>query len=214
MEKIVLKIFENMDFSDSITISKTLPTHKKIMDGLPASDLLSEMNSFIVAEDGHGSGAAWFDVYGIDVQESVDDLKAIGLISETRYKQWQMTEKQIETPWQTWRSGIGSTTKNLFQTQLNGFHRPRYVEVGPGWEVSNHRDWGDNNKLGLRCHLILETNDDCIHYVTDDDGVEHEINFQPGEVWFYNIEKLHRAKNAGSTIRKSISFELFNDSLI
>ena len=125
-----------------------------------------------------------------------------------------MTQKQTATPWQTWKSGIGSVTKNIFENQLKGFHRPRYVEVESGWEVTSHRDWRDNNKLGLRCHLILETNSGCLHYVTDDEGVEHELHFAPGEVWFYNIEKLHRAKNAGPSVRKSISFELFNDDLI
>lgn len=213
MEKIVLKIFENLDFSDSISITKTLPSHKKIMDGLPVDDLLAEFNEFAIEENLYLSGSPWFDVYGIDVTESMDELRAIGLIPE--YRQWQLTKKQIPTPWQDWRDEYnGSVTKNMFETQLPGFHRPRYVMVKPGWEVTSHRDWGDNNKLGLRCHLILETNDDCIHYVTDDDGIEHELHFAPGEVWFYNIEKLHRAKNAGSTIRKSISFELFDDTLL
>lgn len=208
----MLKVFESMDFSSSISITKTLPSHKKLLDGLDASSMLSEMNGFANDENKYPDGAPWFSVYGQDVNSSFEELAEIGLT--TGYQQWQMTENQIATPWQTWRNGVGSVTKNIFATQLNGFHRPRYVEVYPGWEVSSHRDWSDNNKLGLRCHLILETNSHCLHYVTDDDGVEHELHFAPGEVWFYDIARTHRAKNAGSSIRKSISFELFNDDLI
>lgn len=208
----MLKVFESLDFSSSISITKTLPSHKKLLDGLDASSMLSEMNGFANDENKYPDGSPWFSVYGQDVDASFKELNDIGLTQG--YQQWQMTENQTATPWQTWRSGIGSVTKNIFATQLNGFHRPRYVEVESGWEVTSHRDWGDNNKLGLRCHLILETNSDCLHYVTDDDGVEHELHFAPGEVWFYNIEKLHRAKNAGSSTRKSISFELFNDDLL
>lgn len=208
----MLKVFESLDFSSSISITKTLPSYKKLLDGLDASSMLSEMNGFADDENKYPDGAPWFSVYGQDVNASFEELDKIGLTSG--YQQWQMTENQTATPWQTWRNGIGSVTKNIFENQLKEFHRPRYVEVESGWEVTSHRDWGDNNKLGLRCHLILETNSSCLHYVTDDDGVEHELHFAPGEVWFYNIEKLHRAKNAGSTIRKSISFELFNDDLI
>lgn len=208
----MLKLFENLDFSESITITKELPAYKKIMDGLPVADLLAEMNSFCTDENRYSDGSPWFSVYGQNIYESMEQLANIGLTNG--YQQWQMTEKQIQTPWQTWRNEIGDVTKNMFETQLNGFHRPRYVQINPGWEVNSHRDWGDNLKLGLRCHLILEKNDQCVHYVTDDDGIEHELHFQPGEVWFYNIEKLHRAHNTGSTVRKSISFELFNDDLL
>lgn len=208
----MLKVFESLDFSDSISITKTLPSHKKLLDGLDVPSMLSEMNGFANDANKYPGGAPWFSVYGQDVNASFEELANIGLT--VGYQQWQMTESQIPTPWQTWRSGIGPVTKNIFETLLDGFHRPRYVEVQPGWEVTNHRDWGDNNKLGLRCHLILETNDDCRHYVTDDEGVEHELHFAPGEVWFYNIEKIHRAHNIGSTVRKSISFELFNDDLL
>ena len=62
--------------------------------------------------------------------------------------------------------------------------------------------------------MILEHNDDIYHCVTDDSGNEHEINMQPGEVWFYNVQKTHRAENLGTTVRSSLSFELFNDTLI
>jgi hypothetical protein len=207
----MLKLFESLNFSDSINITKPLPAYKKLLDGLDATSLLNEMNSFAIDANKSPSNEPWFSVYDINAQDSLSELANIGLTSG--YQQWQMTEKQIPVPWQTWRDGIGSITKNTFESLIDGFHRPRYVTVKPGWEVTNHRDWGDNSKLGLRCHLILETNDDCLHYITDDEGIEHELHFAPGEVWFYNIEKLHRAKNAGSTVRKSISFELFNDDL-
>lgn len=208
----MLKLFENLDFSESISITKELPAYKRIVTDLPVAELLAEMNSFCTEENKYPDNSPWFSVYGPDVTMSRAELESIGLLQ--CYQQWQMTEKQFETPWQNWRAEIGTSTKNIFETLLDGFHRPRYVEVQPGWEVINHRDWGDNNKLGLRCHLILETNDDCLHYITDDEGIEHELHFAPGDVWFYNIEKIHRAKNAGSTIRKSISFELFNDDLL
>jgi len=205
----VLEVFKNLDFSESISIEKELPPYKKIVEGLDHEKLLTEMNQFAIPEN--KASSPWFSVYDINIPNSLIELANIGLTSG--YQQWQMTEKQIPVPWQTWRDGIGSITKNTFESLIDGFHRPRYVTVQPGWEVTNHRDWGDNSKLGLRCHLILETNDDCLHYITDDEGIEHELHFAPGEVWFYNIEKLHRAKNAGSTVRKSISFELFNDDL-
>jgi hypothetical protein len=206
----VLEVFKNLDFSESISIKKELPAYKKIAEGFDYVNLLDEMNKFAISEN--KASSPWFQIYGKSIETPLEELANIGLT--VGYQQWQMTQKQIATPWQTWRDGIGPITRDIFETHLDGFHRPRYVEVQPGWEVTNHRDWGDNNKLGLRCHLILETNDDCRHYVTDDEGVEHELHFAPGEVWFYNIEKLHRAKNAGSTIRKSISFELFTDDLL
>lgn len=208
----MLKLFENLDFSESISITKELPVYKKIATDLPVTELLAEMNSFCTEENKYPDNSPWFSVYGPDVTMSRADLASIGLLQH--YQQWQMTEKQIETPWQNWRAGIGASTKTIFETQLSSFHRPRYVEVGPGWEVTNHKDWTDNNKLGLRCHLILETNDQCMHYVTDDAGIEHELHFVPGDVWFYDISRMHRAHNLGTTIRKSISFELFNDDLL
>ena len=66
----------------------------------------------------------------------------------------------------------------------------------------------------MRFHLILETNDECKHFITGEDGTEYHLHFQPGELWFYNIELKHRAENLGTTVRKSITFELFNDDLL
>jgi hypothetical protein len=206
----MLEIFKSLDFSDSISIEKDIPPFKKILDGLDYISLLNEMNSFAI--DDNKASSPWFSMYGIDIQTSLDELNSIGLTSG--YQQWQMTQKQLGVPWQTWREEIGTKTRELFETQLIGFHRPRYVTVQPGWEVNNHKAWDNNYKLGLRCHLILDTNDDCIHYITDDTGVEHELHFKPGEVWFYDVSKIHRAKNSGNTVRKSISFELFNDDLL
>jgi len=206
----VLEVFKNLDFSESISIEKELPLYKKIVEGLDHEKLLAEMNQFAVPEN--KATSPWFQIYGESIGNPLEELNNLGLIDGCEF--WQMTQKQIATPWQTWRDGIGSTTRDIFETHLRNFHRPRYIIAQPGWQTQSHRDWDDNNKLGLRCHLILETNDDCLHYITDDEGVEHELHFKPGEVWFYNTEKLNREKNAGSGLRKSISFELFNDDLL
>ena len=207
-----LKLFETMDFSESISVTKSLPLFQKILDGLDVELLLSEMNSFISDDKKYADNAPWFSIYDIDVASSKQQLLDIGLLNY--YQQYQMTQSQIEVPWQNWRDGIGDYTKSVFNDSLPGFHRPRYVVAGPGWQVSNHTDWGSNSQLGLRFHLLLQTNDQCVHYATGDDNIEQSVAFQPGEVWFYNVEKTHRAENLGSAIRKSISFELFNDDLI
>jgi hypothetical protein len=208
----MLKIFESLDFSDSISITKELPPYQKLVDGLDVNTLIDEMKVF---SDLYIEGAPWPTVYGVSVESGTpayEELKMNGLLGG--YNQKQLTQSQIESPWQTWKDNVGTYTKSVFETYLSSFHRPRYVTTKPGWMVRNHTDWDSNLKFGLRCHLILETNDQCKHYVTDDEGIEHELHFAPGEVWFYNIQKLHRAENSGTTKRTSLSFELFNDDLI
>lgn len=205
----MLKVFESLDFSESINITKEIPLYQKLIEGLDVETLIDEMRVFTnsyVAQD------PWPTVYGISMEAIYNELNSNGLLHG--YGQKQLTQKQVETPWQTWNDNVGDYTKSIFETRLSSFHRPRYVRAEPGWTVNNHRDWDSNLKFGLRCHLILETNDQCKHYVTDDEGTEHELVFQPGEVWFYNIENLHRAENLGTTARTSLSFELFSDDLI
>lgn len=207
-----LKVYESLDFSEHITITKELPLYKKILEGIDTSAILSELENYTPENQ---PNKPWFGSYSMDkVNEALEELTDIGFNIGGNYKQKQLCSYQTGFPWQTWQSGIGVYTQYVFQNHLPGFHRPRYVEAKPGWQVREHTDWGTNSNYGLRCHLILETNDDCKHFITGDDGVEHELTFAPGEVWFYNVEKPHRAYNLGSTIRKSLSFELINDDLI
>ena len=205
-----LKAYDNLDFSSSINITKTIPLYQKLLDGLDVTQLISEMNTFIANKT--QDTTPWLSAFDVSMDPVKEELTANGLL--VGYNQHQLTQKQNTAPWQTWFDEVGTYTKNMFETKLSGFNRPRYVYAQPGWEVKNHSDWDSNSKHGLRCHLILEHNDKCRHYVTDDDGTEHEINMQPGEVWFYNVQKTHRAENLGSTVRSSLSFELFNDTLI
>ena len=207
-----LKIFESTDFSEHITITKELPLYKKILDGIDISSVLSELEKYTPKNQPNNP---WFASYYKDKHnEALKELIDLGFKLGGNYVQKQLCSYQTEFPWQTWQSGVGVHTQNIFKNHIPGFHRPRYVEVEPGWQVETHRDWQTTSKHGLRCHLMLETNDKCKHYITDDKGVEHELHFAPGEVWFYNVEKPHRACNLGDTVRKSLSFELVNDELL
>lgn len=207
-----LKLYDSLDFSKHIKISKELPLYKKILEGVNSNSIISELKDYTP----ENQIKPWFGTYTNTTisRDAIAELQNVGFNIDGNYKQKQLCSYQIPFPWQNWQYGIGKYTKSVFEKYLPGFHRPRYVEAKPGWQVSEHTDWKTNAKHGLRCHLILETNEDCKHFIKDDDDVEHELTFAPGEVWFYNVEKPHRAYNLGSTIRKSLSFELINDDLL
>lgn len=213
-----LKIFETIDFSESITITKNLPLCQKILDNVDASSILVELEEYIPADR---PNTPWFAVEWeeglekeIKVNEALEEIKAVGFNVNGNYNQKQLCTYQSGFPWQNWQDGVGNSVKEFFIKNFPNFHRPRYVEAYPGFETTKHSDWNDNKKCGIRCHLTLDTNDECAYFVTDDQGVEHKFIFNAGEVWFINAEKMHREYNLGSTIRKSISFELTSDTLI
>lgn len=220
-----LKIYESLDFSKHISITKELPLYKKLCDDIPVDMILSELENYVPENYVNGEQTRpWFSVYDntiretqrqAKVREALEELEDVGFNLYDNYTQKQLTKYQTTFPWQNWADALSnSVTKTTFENFLEGYSRPRYVEAKPGWRLTTHRDWHNSSRYGLRCHLMLETNDECKHYITDDDGVEHELHFAPGEVWFYNVEKPHRACNLGDTVRKSLSFELVNDDLL
>jgi len=221
-----LKIYESLDFSKHVSITKELPLYKKLCDDIPVDMILSELENYV--PENHVSGGEqtrpWFSAHDntmreterqAKMKEALQELEDLGFRLRNNYTQKQLTIYQENIPWQNWAKALSdSITKSTFESFLEGYSRPRYVVAKPGWQCNTHRDWHATARHGLRCHLMLETNDECKHYITDDDGVEHELHFAPGEVWFYNVEKPHRACNLGDTERKSLSFELVNDDLL
>jgi hypothetical protein len=216
-----IKIYDSLNFSKDITIRNELPSHKKIIDYIGVDTLLSELENYTSNTTTH-----WFESY-INVvkettkqniiNESMKQLNDIGLHvggKGQNYIQRQLTQPQSKFPWTTWQKGVGPHTRKVFENLIPGFNRPRYVEAKPGWKLDTHTDWNYSSRHGLRCHLMLEVNPDCKHFITDIHDIEHEIHMKPGEVWFLNVERPHHAYNLGSTVRKSLSFELINDDLL
>jgi hypothetical protein len=217
--KNLYKIFDKLDFSNLISIKKDLPLCKKIVDGLNVSELRKEMMVFDdnmkkiskkIKNDQQIPKKMWWNYLNIDSDEALSLLYDVDFLE--KYRIWHMCKFDSSLPWNNLHRSIGQYTKSLLSTF--NFHRPRYVECHPGWELKEHIDWSSNKKNGLRCHLMIDTNEKCIHSVRDSNGNLHEFNFLPGEIWFLNVEFPHRAYNLGDTVRTSISFELFDDSMI
>ena len=67
-----LKAYDNLDFSSSINITKTIPLYQKLLDGLDVTQLISEMNTFTStkAQDTE----PWLSAFGVHTQSNLQGL--------------------------------------------------------------------------------------------------------------------------------------------
>ena len=91
-----LKAYDNLDFSSSINITKTIPLYQKLLDGLDVTQLVSEMNTFIANKS--QDNTPWLSAFDVSMDPVKEELTANGLL--VGYNQHQLTQKQNTAPWQ------------------------------------------------------------------------------------------------------------------
>jgi hypothetical protein len=86
-------------------------------------------------------------------------------------------------------------------------HRVRFMRLKPGGgELERHTDQVDPDSGGsmgklARIHFPIKTNDDVIFTVWDVKGNPQKVHMSPGECWFLDTRKAHRAVNGGNEER-------------
>jgi hypothetical protein len=92
-------------------------------------------------------------------------------------------------------------------TRLSKPHRIRLMRLAPGGgELQRHTDQTDKDtgvedgKL-MRFHFPIITNPDVVFTSWDMFGREQTVNMKPGEAWYLDTRKPHRAVNAGDSER-------------
>ncbi|ATL25497.1 aspartyl/asparaginyl beta-hydroxylase domain-containing protein [Streptomyces formicae] len=97
------------------------------------------------------------------------------------------------TPWMEQAPYIASIVDAL-PTDVRAV---RLMALGPGAEVSEHRDYPYGLPAGwVRLHIPLITNEEAVLTL---DGVDY--TWQPGTLWFGDFNRLHSVRNGGSERR-------------
>lgn len=78
-----------------------------------------------------------------------------------------------------------------------GLEAVRFLRLGPGDQILEHRDYGLSFEEGCaRIHIPVKTSADVEFFL---DG--EPVPMAPGEVWYLNFDMKHRVKNNGADER-------------
>jgi len=97
--------------------------------------------------------------------------------------------------------------RSLIKPFGDDVHRIRFMLLKPKTgELSRHTDQVDPDSGGslgklARLHFPIVTNDNVVFTVWDTDGVEQNVQMKPGECWFLDTRKPHKAVNFGDEDR-------------
>jgi hypothetical protein len=106
---------------------------------------------------------------------------------------------------------IGPCTRKFFGNFQNSAFRMQYAMAQPGWALSFHQDFSHFRRHGFRVIVPI----DSVSLISFQiDGREDVYELIPGNAYFINIARLHRAFNPFDKERLAIMFQINSDEKI
>lgn len=146
-----------------------------------------------------------------------DDTYHINQRTETSGTAWDhriaKNDPHADERWyRKFKSDVPPYLKEVLQTFPN-YHRTRFAILEAGQQVKPHIDY--DTTYGIRLHIALETNEQCVNGGWDKEGNEFREHIPAdGSVWFINPGVKHYAINGGSTPRNHLIISMDSQDVL